>query len=52
MANRDHVLQVRITSDGLAAIDERRGQWSRSEFVREALKLAMRKGLNGPKVKG
>ena len=45
---RDHVLQVRVTDDGLGAIDKARGAWTRSEYVRAALSAAIKKGMKGP----
>lgn len=46
---KDATLGLRLTSDGVTAIDERRGQWSRAEYVRKALALAIKHNLTGPK---
>jgi len=45
---KDVTLRTRTTGAGVEAIDERRGAWSRSEYVRQALVLAMKHGLRGP----
>jgi metal-responsive CopG/Arc/MetJ family transcriptional regulator len=34
---RNETLAVRLTEAGLAKIDEARGSWSRSEFIRRAV---------------
>jgi hypothetical protein len=45
---RHVIYTVRLTSEGLAALDERRGGWTRSEYVRRALALAIKANLRGP----
>lgn len=52
MAAREQVLQVRISDEGLAAIDQARGSWTRSEFVRASLSESVKRGLRGPATKG
>lgn len=47
-ARRNTVLQVRVTDDGASEIDKRRGAWTRSEYVRQALARAVRSNLSGP----
>jgi hypothetical protein len=47
---RDHYLPLWVTEQGFEAIEERRGTWSRSEYVRQALSLAFREKLRGPTV--
>lgn len=39
---------VRMTEAGAELIDERKGTWSRSEWVRQAIALAVKQGLRGP----
>lgn len=45
---RDVTLYVRITDSGAKAVDSMRGDWSRSEYVRQALARAIKAGLRGP----
>jgi hypothetical protein len=45
---RSVIVTTKMTQGGSDAIDSRRGGWSRSEYVRQALALAMRHGLRGP----
>lgn len=42
------MMHVRLSKSGLHKIDEKRGSWSRSEYLRQALALAMKQGLKGP----
>lgn len=43
------VVGVRISSEGLAYIDRKRGSWSRPEYIRQALARASKTDLEGPK---
>lgn len=45
---RAEMIAFRIGESGLAKVDEHRGAWSRSEFIRQALAYAVKKGLKGP----
>lgn len=45
---KDQTVRVRTTDAGVQAIDDRRGSWSRSEYVRQALTMAMKANLRGP----
>jgi hypothetical protein len=47
-AGRTVYLPLRLTEAGAREIDTRRGTWSRSEWVRQAISLAARQGLTGP----
>lgn len=44
-----HVMPFRIAQPGLDAIDEARGAWSRSEYIRRAVAKAIREGMKGPR---
>ena len=46
---RAHQVNMRLTAEGLTKIDQLRGGWSRSEYVRRAIALAAKEGLEGPK---
>lgn len=48
-AARSGYLPLRVAPSLLAWIDAQRGTWSRSEYVRQALALAHRHNLTGPK---
>lgn len=48
MATERQMLHVRLAKTGLDKIDEARGTWSRSEYIRRALAKALREGLKGP----
>ena len=39
---------VRFTPPGVAKLDEMRGSWSRSEYIRQAVALAAKQGMKGP----
>ena len=41
-------MTFRISEEGLKKIDELRGQWSRSEYVRQALHQAVLSKITGP----
>lgn len=42
------MMHIRLSKSGLRKIDEKRRSWSRSEYIRQALALAMKNGLEGP----
>jgi hypothetical protein len=42
---------LRVTPSGQQAIEARRGEWPVSEYMRQALELAIRTGLCGPGAK-
>jgi hypothetical protein len=46
---RTHPVITRVKPAGLAKINELRGEWSISEYVRQALGLAVKQGLRGPR---
>lgn len=45
---RGEAVKIRLTRSGLDNIDSRRGQWPRSEYIRQALALAVKHNLRGP----
>lgn len=47
---RDQQMNLRLTADGLAKIDEMRGGWTRAEYVRRAVAYAVKQGKKGPPV--
>lgn len=38
---RDESISLKVSAEGLAALDRARGQWSRSEYTRQALARAI-----------
>jgi len=46
---RDQYVPVWLSQQGAAVLDEKRGTWSRSEYIRQALNKAVTSGLQGPK---
>jgi hypothetical protein len=49
---RDVYVPVWLSQLGANTLDEKRGTWSRSEYIRQALNKAVTSGLQGPKPKG
>lgn len=47
--SKDQFLGARITTAGMEKIDELRGSWSRSEWVRQALRRAAEAKMSGPR---
>ena len=45
---RDTTVAVRFTENGVAKVDEMRGAWSRSEYIRQAVAFAVKHGKVGP----
>jgi metal-responsive CopG/Arc/MetJ family transcriptional regulator len=43
------MLHIRLAESGLTKIDEVRGEWSRSEYVRQALRYAIKNDMKGPR---
>lgn len=41
-------MAVRFTKAGVDKIDEMRGAWTRSEYIRRAVARAAKEGLKGP----
>ena len=39
---------LRVTTDGVAAIDKLRGNWTRQEWIRQAMRHAVTIQLAGP----
>lgn len=48
-ATKNVTVAAPITEEGLAYIDRRRGAWTRAEYIRQALALAAKHNLKGPK---
>ena len=48
MATERETIHVRLSEEGLSAIEKHRGAWTRSRYIREALKYAMKNGMKGP----
>lgn len=51
MKRREERIALRLSSAGLALIDDKRGAWTRSEYVRRAVMLAIKENLRGPTLK-
>jgi hypothetical protein len=49
---RDKNLSLWVSQEGWDAIERARGTWTRSEYLRQALKLAQKEGLKGPRTGG
>lgn len=45
---RAETIHVRLTAEALDRIDVLRGSWSRSEYIRQALALAVKQNKQGP----
>jgi hypothetical protein len=45
---RTSTVPVRFTEEGVARIDEMRGSWTRSEYVRRAVAQAVKQNKRGP----
>ena len=45
---RGETIHVRLSDSGLAALDEFRGSWTRSHYIRQALAYAVKNGMKGP----
>ena len=45
---RTETVRVRVFPEARQAIEDRRGTWTTSEWVREAMKLAIKHDLRGP----
>ena len=45
---REKIVGIRFAPGGLDKVDELRGAWSRSEYIRAAVAYAVRNGLRGP----
>lgn len=41
-------LHLRLAQSGLEKLDEMRGEWSRNEYIRQALRLAIQQNMRGP----
>lgn len=48
MTSERQMVHIRLAKRGLDRIDEMRGSWSRSEYIRQALAYAMKHNLKGP----
>lgn len=42
------VINLRLSESGIAKLDEVRGSWSRSEYIRQAIKYAIEENKRGP----
>ena len=45
---RDKTVPVRFTEPAVDKIDEHRGSWTKSEYIRRATERAIKEGLRGP----
>lgn len=48
MEKRDVMVPLRLTKPGAKKLDELRGGWTRSEYIRRAISFAAKAGLRGP----
>jgi len=45
---RDAMIRVRVSEAGVEQLDKARGQWTRSEYIRQALARAIKGGKTEP----
>lgn len=43
------MFSLRLSPQGVERVDELRGSWSRSEYMRRAIAAAVKNGMAGPK---